>query len=53
MQADAVVLLGAEGIDVPQTWFRPGAAVIRCGPTLVTGEHIVIVISVILHGFEL
>ncbi|XP_040920745.1 monofunctional C1-tetrahydrofolate synthase, mitochondrial isoform X2 [Toxotes jaculatrix] len=34
MQADAVVLLGAGNMDVPPTWFRPGAAVIRCDPNL-------------------
>uniref|UniRef100_A0A7N6BCK8 formate--tetrahydrofolate ligase n=1 Tax=Anabas testudineus TaxID=64144 RepID=A0A7N6BCK8_ANATE len=38
-QADAVVLLGGEDIDVPHTWFRPGAAVIRCGPILVTDDE--------------
>eukprot|EP00064_Thunnus_orientalis_P016613 superscaffoldBa00003332_g16680 len=37
MQADAVVLLGTENIDIPPTWVRPGAAVIRCEPTLETG----------------
>ncbi|KAK2856198.1 hypothetical protein Q5P01_004933 [Channa striata] len=41
MQADAVVLLGAEDIDVPPTWFRPGAAVIRCGNSVVTDENAV------------
>ncbi|KAM8832737.1 monofunctional C1-tetrahydrofolate synthase, mitochondrial [Spinachia spinachia] len=39
MQADAVVLLGAEIVDFPSTWVRPGAAVIRCTPTLETDEH--------------
>uniref|UniRef100_A0A7N8XBQ4 formate--tetrahydrofolate ligase n=1 Tax=Mastacembelus armatus TaxID=205130 RepID=A0A7N8XBQ4_9TELE len=39
MEADAVVLLGAEDMDVPPTWFRPGAVVIRCEPTLATDEH--------------
>ncbi|XP_075940392.1 monofunctional C1-tetrahydrofolate synthase, mitochondrial [Anarhichas minor] len=39
MQADAVVLLGAENIDFPPTWVRPGAAVIRCEPNLETDEH--------------
>ncbi|XP_067427943.1 monofunctional C1-tetrahydrofolate synthase, mitochondrial [Thunnus thynnus] len=39
MQADAVVLLGTENIDIPPTWVRPGAAVIRCEPTLETDEH--------------
>nr|XP_046229315.1 monofunctional C1-tetrahydrofolate synthase, mitochondrial [Scatophagus argus]XP_046229316.1 monofunctional C1-tetrahydrofolate synthase, mitochondrial [Scatophagus argus] len=38
MQADAVVLLGEGSTDVPPTWVRPGAAVIRCEPTLETGE---------------
>ncbi|KAM8726116.1 monofunctional C1-tetrahydrofolate synthase, mitochondrial [Acanthopagrus schlegelii] len=38
MQADAVVLLGAGKMDVPPTWVRPGAAVIRCEPTLETDE---------------
>nr|XP_019953222.1 PREDICTED: monofunctional C1-tetrahydrofolate synthase, mitochondrial [Paralichthys olivaceus] len=32
MQADAVVLLGSGKMDVPSTWFRPEAAVIRCEP---------------------
>ncbi|TNN68486.1 Monofunctional C1-tetrahydrofolate synthase, mitochondrial [Liparis tanakae] len=39
MQADAVVLLGAENIDFLPTWVRPGAAVIRCEPTLETDDH--------------
>lgn len=39
MQADAVVLLGGENIDVPPTWIRPGAAIIRCEPNLETGRH--------------
>ncbi|XP_068580769.1 monofunctional C1-tetrahydrofolate synthase, mitochondrial [Cebidichthys violaceus] len=39
MQADAVVLLGAENMDFPPTWVRPGAAVIRCEPSLETDEH--------------
>ncbi|XP_070843360.1 monofunctional C1-tetrahydrofolate synthase, mitochondrial [Chaetodon trifascialis] len=38
MQADAVVLLGSANIDVPPAWVRPGAAVIRCEPTLNTDE---------------
>lgn len=50
MQADAVVLLGAGNTDVPPTWVRPGAAVIRCEPTLETG--IVMVITIILHALE-
>lgn len=37
MQADAVVLLGPGNMDVPPTWVRPGAVVIRCEPTLETG----------------
>lgn len=55
MQADAVVLLGAGKMDVPPTWVRPGAAVIRCEPTLETGtvECIVIVITAFLHTLEL
>ncbi|XP_054618275.1 monofunctional C1-tetrahydrofolate synthase, mitochondrial isoform X3 [Dunckerocampus dactyliophorus] len=36
MEADAVVLAGAGGIDVPLTWIRPGASVIRLEPTLDT-----------------
>uniref|UniRef100_A0A673A1J0 formate--tetrahydrofolate ligase n=1 Tax=Sphaeramia orbicularis TaxID=375764 RepID=A0A673A1J0_9TELE len=32
MEANAVVLLGEGDIDVPPTWVRPGAAVIRCNP---------------------
>ncbi|XP_068432933.1 monofunctional C1-tetrahydrofolate synthase, mitochondrial isoform X1 [Clinocottus analis] len=39
MQADAVVLLGAENVDFPPTWVKPGAAVISCEPTLETDEH--------------
>ncbi|XP_059212785.1 monofunctional C1-tetrahydrofolate synthase, mitochondrial [Centropristis striata] len=35
MQADAVVLLEAGDMDVPPSWVRPGAAVIRCE----TDEH--------------
>ncbi|KAM9840638.1 monofunctional C1-tetrahydrofolate synthase, mitochondrial [Aulostomus maculatus] len=39
MQADAVVLFGAgEDVDIPPTWVRPGAAVIRCDLTLETDE---------------
>ncbi|XP_037100363.1 monofunctional C1-tetrahydrofolate synthase, mitochondrial isoform X1 [Syngnathus acus] len=34
MEADAVVLLGAEDLDIPPTWIRPGAAVIRWEPSL-------------------
>uniref|UniRef100_A0A673A032 formate--tetrahydrofolate ligase n=1 Tax=Sphaeramia orbicularis TaxID=375764 RepID=A0A673A032_9TELE len=36
MEANAVVLLGEGDIDVPPTWVRPGAAVIRCKLTLQT-----------------
>ncbi|XP_053193152.1 monofunctional C1-tetrahydrofolate synthase, mitochondrial [Scomber japonicus] len=39
MEADAVVLLGAENIDIPPTWVKPGAAVIRCEPILEKDEH--------------
>ncbi|XP_044025342.1 monofunctional C1-tetrahydrofolate synthase, mitochondrial [Siniperca chuatsi] len=39
MQADAVVLLGAGNMDVPPTWVKPGATVIRCEPPLETDEH--------------
>ncbi|XP_041832423.1 monofunctional C1-tetrahydrofolate synthase, mitochondrial [Melanotaenia boesemani] len=39
MQADAVVLLSAGNIDVPPTWVRPGAAVIRCEPTTGPNER--------------
>ncbi|XP_050927817.1 LOW QUALITY PROTEIN: monofunctional C1-tetrahydrofolate synthase, mitochondrial [Lates calcarifer] len=39
MQADAVVLLGAGNLDIPPTWFRPRAAVIRCEPTLGSDEY--------------
>ncbi|XP_074471605.1 monofunctional C1-tetrahydrofolate synthase, mitochondrial [Sebastes fasciatus] len=38
MQADAVVLLGTGNMDVPPTWFKPGAAVIHCEPTVETDE---------------
>uniref|UniRef100_A0A671WPN4 formate--tetrahydrofolate ligase n=1 Tax=Sparus aurata TaxID=8175 RepID=A0A671WPN4_SPAAU len=50
MQADAVVLLGAGNMDVPPTWVRPGAAVIRCEPTLETGTVGCIVINVVRSG---
>uniref|UniRef100_A0A8C8A466 formate--tetrahydrofolate ligase n=1 Tax=Oryzias sinensis TaxID=183150 RepID=A0A8C8A466_9TELE len=30
MHADALVLLGAESMEIPSTWVRPGAAIIRC-----------------------
>ncbi|KAJ3607000.1 hypothetical protein NHX12_026515 [Muraenolepis orangiensis] len=33
-QADAVVLLGAGQAEVPPTWLKPGAAVIRCDSVL-------------------
>ncbi|KAM3861086.1 monofunctional C1-tetrahydrofolate synthase, mitochondrial [Diretmus argenteus] len=39
MQADAVVLLGAQHTEVPPTWLGPGAAVIHCAPALMTDEH--------------
>lgn len=39
MQADAVVLLGAENMDIPPTWVRPGTTVISCEPTLETEEQ--------------
>ncbi|KAL0967781.1 hypothetical protein UPYG_G00256820 [Umbra pygmaea] len=39
MGADAVVLLGAEQIDVPSTWLRPGAALIDCGSSYLTEDH--------------
>ncbi|CAB1447020.1 unnamed protein product [Pleuronectes platessa] len=38
MQADAVVLLGSGQMDVPSTWFRPEAAVIRCEPDELASE---------------
>uniref|UniRef100_A0A8C4DW36 formate--tetrahydrofolate ligase n=1 Tax=Dicentrarchus labrax TaxID=13489 RepID=A0A8C4DW36_DICLA len=52
MQADALVLLGAGTIDVPPSWVRPGAAVIRCQPSLETGivTYTVIVITITLHN---
>ena len=55
MEADAVVLFGAGNIDVPPTWFRPGATVIRLEPTLESGivEYIVVVITVSLRWFEI
>lgn len=37
MQADALVLLGAGNVDVPPTWARPEAVVIRCESTLEPG----------------
>lgn len=37
MQADAVVLLEAGNLDVPSSWLKPGAVVIRCEPNLDTG----------------
>uniref|UniRef100_A0A7N8WU87 formate--tetrahydrofolate ligase n=1 Tax=Mastacembelus armatus TaxID=205130 RepID=A0A7N8WU87_9TELE len=51
MEADAVVLLGAEDMDVPPTWFRPGAVVIRCEPTLATGIVEYIMINVV-HSYS-
>uniref|UniRef100_A0A6Q2YUK0 formate--tetrahydrofolate ligase n=1 Tax=Esox lucius TaxID=8010 RepID=A0A6Q2YUK0_ESOLU len=36
MRADAVVLLGAERMDIPPTWLRPGASVIHCGSAFLT-----------------
>ncbi|XP_077409544.1 monofunctional C1-tetrahydrofolate synthase, mitochondrial [Vanacampus margaritifer] len=36
MEADAVVLLGPEDLNIPPTWIRPGAAVIRWEPTINT-----------------
>uniref|UniRef100_A0A671WMK5 formate--tetrahydrofolate ligase n=1 Tax=Sparus aurata TaxID=8175 RepID=A0A671WMK5_SPAAU len=53
MQADAVVLLGAGNMDVPPTWVRPGAAVIRCEPTLETGTVgciVIVIINVVRSG---
>ncbi|KAM7367858.1 hypothetical protein PAMP_014127 [Pampus punctatissimus] len=32
MQADAVVLLGSENVDIPPTWIRPGTAFIHFEP---------------------
>lgn len=37
-QADAVVLLEAGNLDVPSSWLKPGAVVIRCEPNLDTAE---------------
>ncbi|CAL8312868.1 unnamed protein product [Lota lota] len=36
-QADAVVLLGAGQAEVPPTWLKPGATVIRCDSVLTSG----------------
>uniref|UniRef100_A0A8C4E2S3 formate--tetrahydrofolate ligase n=1 Tax=Dicentrarchus labrax TaxID=13489 RepID=A0A8C4E2S3_DICLA len=43
---------GAGTIDVPPSWVRPGAAVIRCQPSLETGivTYTVIVITITLHN---
>ncbi|XP_057679462.1 monofunctional C1-tetrahydrofolate synthase, mitochondrial isoform X1 [Corythoichthys intestinalis] len=38
MEADAVVLLGEEDLDIPSTWIRPGAAVIRWHPNIDTDD---------------
>ncbi|XP_061609251.1 monofunctional C1-tetrahydrofolate synthase, mitochondrial [Phyllopteryx taeniolatus] len=38
MEADAVVLLGADDLNIPPTWIRPGAAVIRREPTQEGGD---------------
>ncbi|KAJ8009578.1 hypothetical protein DPEC_G00090330 [Dallia pectoralis] len=38
MRADAVVLLGAEHMDIPPTWLKPGASVIHCGSVVMTKE---------------
>ncbi|TKS76123.1 Monofunctional C1-tetrahydrofolate synthase, mitochondrial [Collichthys lucidus] len=51
MQADAVVLLGPGNMDVPSTWVRPGAVVIRCEPTLETDEHVIEISSKSGLGF--
>ncbi|XP_019114551.2 monofunctional C1-tetrahydrofolate synthase, mitochondrial [Larimichthys crocea] len=51
MQADAVVLLGPGNMDVPPTWVRPGAVVIRCEPTLETDEHAIEISSKSGLGF--
>lgn len=37
LQADAVILLEAGNLDVPSSWLKPGAVVIRCEPNLETG----------------
>ena len=37
-KADAVVLLGAGPAEVPPTWLKPGAAVIRCDSALTSGS---------------
>ncbi|XP_024147308.1 monofunctional C1-tetrahydrofolate synthase, mitochondrial [Oryzias melastigma] len=34
MHADALVLLGAESMEIPSTWVRPGAAIIRYDQTI-------------------
>lgn len=36
MHADALVLLGAESMEIPSTWVRPGAAIIRCESILIS-----------------
>uniref|UniRef100_A0A7N9AWS4 formate--tetrahydrofolate ligase n=1 Tax=Mastacembelus armatus TaxID=205130 RepID=A0A7N9AWS4_9TELE len=41
----------AEDMDVPPTWFRPGAVVIRCEPTLATGIVEYIMINVV-HSYS-
>ncbi|KAJ8355728.1 hypothetical protein SKAU_G00185220 [Synaphobranchus kaupii] len=38
LQADVIVLASAGRTSVPPAWVRPGAAVINCGPALVSGE---------------
>ncbi|XP_029985080.1 monofunctional C1-tetrahydrofolate synthase, mitochondrial [Sphaeramia orbicularis] len=40
MEANAVVLLGEGDIDVPPTWVRPGAAVIRCEDEMETSAKL-------------
>ncbi|XP_035276072.1 monofunctional C1-tetrahydrofolate synthase, mitochondrial isoform X1 [Anguilla anguilla] len=38
LQADVIVLASAGRASVPPAWVRPGAAVINCGPALVSEE---------------
>lgn len=53
MQADAVVLLEAGNLDVPSSWLKPGAVVIRCEPNLDTGVALRFFYFIfLLHGLR-
>lgn len=47
LQADAVILLEAGSVDVPSSWLKPGAVVIRCEPNLETGVAVLLLFFLI------